>query len=190
MLGDVNKDSTINIQDVELILIYINDSNSIDETVSDVDQDGNVTSQDAIKILQYLISNDYINIGDSIQIANTIYMLGDINNDGEVTIEDVEAVQQYIGEVIDSINELIADVNGDGNITSDDTHTLLLYLIGNNKVSIGDYIRIDGITYLLGDANNDNEVTYADVQFIGDYIAELNNSINELVADVNRRWIN
>ena len=58
------------------------------------------------------------------------YILGDVNDDGQVTIKDVTVLIDYLlgGDV--TINELAADVKADGNISIADVTTLIDMLLG------------------------------------------------------------
>ena len=58
------------------------------------------------------------------------YILGDVNDDGQVSIKDVTTLIDYLlgGDV--TINELAADVKADGNISIADVTTLIDMLLG------------------------------------------------------------
>ena len=47
-------------------------------------------------------------------------LLGDVNNDGEVTAQDASLVQQHVAGKISVSDESVADVNHDGEVTSQD----------------------------------------------------------------------
>lgn len=58
------------------------------------------------------------------------YMMGDINLDGTVNIDDVTLIQKYIANIseLDSEQLKTADVTGDGDISIDDVTTIQKYL--------------------------------------------------------------
>ena len=62
-------------------------------------------------------------------VQNT-YQIGDVNFDGEISIDDVTQIQLYLAELSDFSDEQrdIADVNGDGYITIEDATQMQLYL--------------------------------------------------------------
>ena len=63
-----------------------------------------------------LISQDDLDI----LLANLITLLGDANNDGQVTGADLIAVQQNFGATGDADDLLLGDANGDGQVTGAD----------------------------------------------------------------------
>lgn len=64
------------------------------------------------------------------------YILGDVNDDGTIDIEDAVAIIQYINGVtpLDEEQELRADVTKDKNIDIDDAVTLISYINGNSII--------------------------------------------------------
>lgn len=65
-------------------------------------------------------------------IENTGAQLGDVNGDGEVTVDDATSIQMYLSDVISFEDEQleVADINGDGEVTVDDATMLQMYLAG------------------------------------------------------------
>ena len=59
------------------------------------------------------------------------YTLGDVNDDGQVTIKDVTVLIDYLLGSDVTINELAADVKADGNISIADVTALIDMLLGN-----------------------------------------------------------
>ena len=62
-----------------------------------------------------------------------ICLLGDVNLDGVVTIDDATLVQKYlagISELDDPLQLLAADVDSSGEITIDDSTRIQKYLVG------------------------------------------------------------
>ncbi|WP_294466308.1 dockerin type I repeat-containing protein, partial [uncultured Ruminococcus sp.] len=64
--------------------------------------------------------------------ATKDYLLGDVNNDGKVSVLDATEIQKYIaGLVTLSDSQLAAgDVNGDGNLTVTDATQIQKYIAG------------------------------------------------------------
>ena len=59
-----------------------------------------------------------------------ILMIGDVNDDGKITIADATAIQRYIADLED-FNErqiFVADTNGGGEITIDDVTQIQKYV--------------------------------------------------------------
>ena len=54
-------------------------------------------------------------------------LLGDVNEDGNVTAMDVSLTAQYAARKTESINKDVADVNGDGNVTAMDVSLIAQY---------------------------------------------------------------
>lgn len=63
-------------------------------------------------------------------VSAASYKLGDVNNDGEITIQDVTIVQRYLAEMtqLDDNAFKAADVNGDGNVDISDATTIQKYV--------------------------------------------------------------
>lgn len=57
-------------------------------------------------------------------------LLGDVNGDGEVTVDDVTAIQMHLADIItlDESKLELAEVNGDGVVTIDDVTRIQMYL--------------------------------------------------------------
>ena len=61
------------------------------------------------------------------------FMLGDVNNDGEVNIADVTAlISAVLTENYSNINFDAADMNEDGNLNISDVTTLISYVLSNS----------------------------------------------------------
>lgn len=60
------------------------------------------------------------------------YNLGDVNDDGEVSIDDVTLIQKYLADVssFTDTQKTFADVNGDGDVMIDDVTMIQKYLAG------------------------------------------------------------
>lgn len=63
---------------------------------------------------------------------NNDVALGDVNSDGDITIDDVTMIQKYIANMSEFDSEQLkaADVTGDGDISIDDVTTTQKYLAG------------------------------------------------------------
>lgn len=59
-------------------------------------------------------------------------VIGDVNSDGEVTIDDVTLLQKYLAEnsELSETQISLADVNGDGDVMIDDVTMIQKYLAG------------------------------------------------------------
>ena len=70
--------------------------------------------------------------------AEPEYLLGDINDDGEVSVEDAQlALLEYVNAMtglessLTDKQKLAGDVNGDKEISVEDAQTILLYYVSN-----------------------------------------------------------
>ena len=61
--------------------------------------------------------------------------LGDINGDGVINMDDVEAFKQVVGKLVDRNNPMMvrADLNGDGVINISDFTLLRAFILGQIK---------------------------------------------------------
>ena len=58
--------------------------------------------------------------------------IGDVNNDGEVTVSDVALmVNRILGEEIGSFDASVADINNDNEITVSDVMAVVSIILGN-----------------------------------------------------------
>lgn len=66
----------------------------------------------------------------SVKIEDTGLLMGDANNDGRITIDDVNAIQLQLAKLgsLSEKGKLQADVNGDSKVTIDDGNRIQLYL--------------------------------------------------------------
>ena len=71
-------------------------------------------------------------VGDWVTPPDPQFILGDVNNDGDVTIADVTALIDYLlGAEAPTVEELpAADMNGDGVITIADVTAIIDFLLG------------------------------------------------------------
>ncbi len=77
------------------------------------------------KHLQSKKEVNFISIGE---VQKTL--LGDVNGDGEVTIDDATAIQKYVADMteFDDARFSAADVNNDGDLTIDDAILVQKYV--------------------------------------------------------------
>jgi len=74
-----------------------------------------------------------LNVDDIAVYARSTTLVGDVNNDGEVTIADVNAIIDIIlGGDADDATRVRADVNGDGEVTIADVNAVIDIILGNN----------------------------------------------------------
>lgn len=122
-LGDINQDGTINDDDYNLLVKYINDKNANPLTtyqldLADVNQDGNVDSEDLNCLYEF--------------IHPTMWDIGDINQDGSITQADLKILQEYVADpssrTLTDFQIRLCDVNQDGLVTEADSLELEKYL--------------------------------------------------------------
>lgn len=114
IIGDINYDGYITMEDVELLTQYLATGNYIDKRIADVNNDELIDVADAIQISRFINGNDTnYNIGKEITLDS---LLGDLNSDGKISVNDVTELQMYISQSKDFSNEqkMLADYNQDG----------------------------------------------------------------------------
>lgn len=103
-VGDVNGDGVVNYYDAKLIGEYIlnNDESKLDISKADVDKNGKVDLYDAINIMKQLngLNENARGLTDE-EMANKDkidyeYVPGDVNQDGDVNVADVVAINMYL----------------------------------------------------------------------------------------------
>lgn len=109
--GDLTNDSNLDDSDLIMLRDYLDNNltftSDVQKEKADINGDNNITQLD-FDYLKELVENGYI--------------LGDINKDYKIKIEDVTLIQNHIGNriVLDEEQQKIADINKDGNIDSND----------------------------------------------------------------------
>ena len=73
---------------------------------------------------------DYTNVTENITITATYRMLGDIDEDGEVTTADAIIILRFSMGIITEINADIADINSNGTIDIMDALMILRHALG------------------------------------------------------------
>ena len=94
---------------------------------------------------------------------------GDVNNDGEVNIADVNTVIDYI--LGDKSRQSI-DVNNDGEVNIADVNTLIDIILGGH---------FDEMTMLRADVNGDGEIGIADINEVQDIILTPGNHVPAVI---------
>lgn len=114
IIGDINYDGYITMEDVELLMQYLATGNYIDKRIADVNNDELIDVADAIQISRFINGNDTnYNIGKEITLDS---LLGDLNSDGKISVNDVTELQMYISQSKDFSDEqkMLADYNQNG----------------------------------------------------------------------------
>lgn len=64
-------------------------------------------------------------------VAKETVILGDVNNDGNVSIMDATQIQFYLADLlgVDELDVSLADVDGNGTVAIMDATTIQLYLV-------------------------------------------------------------
>ena len=130
VVGDINYGGYITMKDVELLMQYLATGNYIDKRIADVNNDELIDVADAIQISRFINCNDTnYNIGKEITLDS---LLGDLNSDGKISVNDVTELQMYISQSKDFSDEqkMLANYNQDGVIDINDA-TDIQRLIAN-----------------------------------------------------------
>lgn len=88
-----------------------------------------------IELYKYTKNSGWISSKDSSATSVEIRYksnLGDVNSDGDITIDDVTLIQKYLADISELTNaqKSVADVNNDGDISIDDVTMIQKYLAG------------------------------------------------------------
>lgn len=124
ILGDVNLDGKVNVDDQLLIKDYIMNEVSLTDKqfkAADMNKDGKVDTL------------DYTRLGN--QIAEQ-YSIGDINTDGVVDEKDLDLLSEYLKGNVSFTNaqQKLADVNKDGKIDSMDSYKIQQYILNGTPL--------------------------------------------------------
>lgn len=129
-VGDINQDGSIDEEDYNLLVKYVNDPDNNPLTtyqlrLADMNQDGNVDVND-VKCIQEFINP-------------TMYDIGDINQDGSITTDDLTLLQEYLADpdntTLTDFQLRLCDINQDGSITEADSIELQTYLNASRQTS-------------------------------------------------------
>lgn len=114
MLGDLDNNSNLDSSDLEVLDNYINKGGTLTDEQkkkADINGDGNINQTD------YNYLKEIIDYG---------YILGDIDGDNRITIDDVTLLQKHIAGMITFTSEQFdrADINRDKNVDNTDLELL------------------------------------------------------------------
>ena len=171
--GDVNGDGKVNYKDVKALeLNYIGLDVNIDKKAADIDDDGNITITDTLKVRK--LANEYENKFQSIR--------GDSNGDGIVDERDFTNIKNFINNTNSSDDFVMknSDINGDGEIDSEDLKRLR-DIIDGFKVNYSE-------TTNLGDIDGDGFISIGDAVYLRNYINRIKNDNEFFInnADLNK----
>ncbi|MEG2348494.1 MAG: dockerin type I domain-containing protein [Clostridia bacterium] len=165
--GDVNFDGVVTSGDAILVMQVASGSRTLGTLQAkraDVDGDGIITDDDAQFILQkeaQLITK--FPIEDPTMVIN---ILGDVNNNGKVTLDDYKIVLDTVAgkRGLNNKQTARADVDGDKNITAMDAD--LIYYVVTGKVNGFPAAKKDSNWLVYGDVNFDGVVTSGDATVV------------------------
>ena len=147
--------------------------------------------------LYYCADSSYTLIKDTCTKykASNAYVLGDVNLDSLVNLDDVNVIKDYLEEKkeFNSLQLKLADVNNDSQVDMNDVSLLQEHL--NNEVEniekkliCDDNYQLDGdfcikkeasealkLDYLKGDINQNNELDGTDLSLLDDYLNNISN---------------
>jgi len=205
VLGDVNLDGTVSDADLILLNGYLAKTSQLTENqliASDVNSDGIISVGDSENIRLYVnghttgseylskIGNAYVcpknyelkgnicvsNISIDAKSAN--YKRGDVNLDGNIDLQDIEMLNNYLNKKKDLsiLQKQVADYNNNGTIEINDLNDLKKFLDNESKKEDS-----------LGDVNSDSLVNDVDVLILKKYIEGKYNLTSEQLknADIN-----
>lgn len=93
-------------------------------------------------------------------------LVGDVTRDGYVSQDDIDEVDIYLGQVVNSQN-FHCDIDGNGTVNSTD-HTQVLNRLGNKVAGCGGRCGDDYHPYPAGDVDGDCDVDFVDFAFFAD----------------------
>ena len=130
-----------------------------------------LNSTPQISLLPNYISN--LSFGS----AQNQVIKGDVNRDGIVDRNDVDALERHIVGLNDDVDIESSDMNGDGKINITDVAKLELYVQETKKSQ-------EKTQILKGDANGDGKVNYKDLELTKRKLSEQNVNIDMKAADM------
>ena len=80
-------------------------------------------------INSFVMPAEAVTISATFEASSPSYLLGDVNNDGDVTIKDVTSLIDYLLSGSGDINMQAADCSVDGSVTIKDVTALIDYLL-------------------------------------------------------------
>ena len=109
--NDINRDSFVNEEDINLLMQMSAGSNNSRSNIADINNDGVVDGFDAAELDRTTVSESFIYLDDDND--NT---LGDVNTDGTVDVADYAMVKQHVLCDIDLNGTYFADRTKDNTI--------------------------------------------------------------------------
>ena len=174
LIGDVNSDSEIDIEDVYDIQLYLKNKKKFDKTqllVADVNNDEIINLKD-IEILQIFIANRFNKEENTNSISGTTGKSYEAHNLGVDKVcsegyrydkKNDRCEKQLIVKALEA-EFIMGDVNADGKVDLDDTKIISNYLNGSTNLS--------KIQLKASDVNKDNVIDINDLNYINDYLIE------------------
>lgn len=188
LIGDVNNDSIIDIDDIFDIQLYLKNKNEFDKTqllVADVNNDQVVNLKD-IELLQMFIANKYKKEevkNSTVGTAGKTYEAYNLGED-KICSEDYKFDKKNDRcekDIVVAANEtefFLGDINSDGKIDLEDTKIISNYINGT--------IDLSKLQLKASDVNQDNIVDINDLNYINDnFIEKEDNSIEASINILN-----
>ena len=208
--GDMNVDGELTKEDADALYHFLNGTGEKDENAdADVNGDGKVNNDDYAELLKKLdLAEDYI--PEDANPYEPEKVAGDMNNDGELTKEDADALYHVINGTAEKDENADADVNGDGKVDDADYAELLKkaglaedYVPDDAKQSDPEEPADDQPTdkedngdtdtpaepdkskTLLGDLNLDGKVDVTDLSLLAAHVKGVKELKDEELGDIN-----
>ena len=209
--GDMNVDGELTKEDADALYHFLNGTGEKDENAdADVNGDGKVNNDDYAELLKKLdLAEDYI--PEDANPYEPEKVAGDMNNDGELTKEDADALYHVINGTAEKDENADADVNGDGKVDDADYAELLKkaglaedYVPDDAKQSDPEEPADDQPTdkddkpgdtdtpaepdkpkTLLGDLNGDGSINVADISLLAAHVKGVKELKDEELGDIN-----
>ena len=98
--------------------------------IYEIKDDGTKTNMNALYKDGYLIFSSNQLSSYALAISKSNFLIGDINQDGNVDIKDATLIQKYLANIVDFNDEqlAVADTNGDGSVSIADATQIQRYL--------------------------------------------------------------
>ena len=179
VIGDVNTDGCVDINDINNLNAYLKDSDKNPLTNqgkinADCNKDGYITQEDVDVILGAIAKiNDLPSV--EVPAVHIGEIIGDVNTDGCVDINDINALNAYLK---DSANNWLtdqgkinADCNKDGYITQEDVDVILGAIAKINDLPSVEVPAVH-IKEIIGDVNTDGCVDIYDLTAMNAYMKD------------------
>lgn len=168
--GMINNDDLSMLNDMVSGILEFPPSN-IDLKSADINNDGKIDKDD-ITVLQDTINNNATIDQKARTISTSSFkyqtaMIGDVYQDGKVSIADAITIEQYLAGIRDfnSFQKYVADTNHDDQITEIDAKIIQRYLAGKYAS-----LPAVGINSIYGDVNWDGKVDQTDISRVQRYL--------------------